>query len=242
MSLRPIDLPLEKLRLPSHYVREGVDDNHVDYLMGDVERRGLLEPLLVKPLTEGFYEIMDGVHRYHALRKLGWKDVPCLVREASNQEAVTLQVITNYRKRRLKDFELVRAVSIMHDELGMRLDAIAKELDYSKGYVSKLHRIYQDKSLYEDLKKGIVTLREAYERVRGKSFPGKLEQQGYPARCAICGRQHPYETCMRFAICPQHSLPFSKILQIARLVLRSEGDEGLKRLTEKAAKDADSVL
>ena len=229
------DIPLDKIRLPSNYVREGVDEEHIEFLADDIGKRGLLEPLLVKPIPQGLYEIINGVHRYHALKKLGWGSAPCVVREASDQEAVVIQVLTNYRARRLKDFELVRAVGVMHDALGMRLNAVAKELGYSKGYVSRLYNIYKDPYTYEELKNGSINLEEAYSRVKGRSGQSLVTKHGqeYRVRCIICKREGGSDDYHRPSICLEHAQHLQRWVKAAREVYMFKGDEGLRELSKK---------
>src|SRR5438309_1968691 len=105
------EIQLDRIEPPQRYVREDVNQEHVDYLTDDIARRGLLEPLLVRPLPDGRYELINGVHRFHALKKLGRISSPCNVLETSDKQALAVQVITNYRNRRLRDYELVRAVA-----------------------------------------------------------------------------------------------------------------------------------
>ena len=145
------EIHLEKIRSAGHYIREETDRRHVDFLAIDIGKRGLLEPLLVRRLGDGF-ELVDGAHRYEALKALGKLAAPCTVIEASDQQSMLIQLITNYRTKRLRDHELVRAVGLLREELGMKVDAIASELGYSKGYVSKLDAIWQNRTLYGQLR------------------------------------------------------------------------------------------
>jgi len=235
-----VEVPLDKLKPPSRYIREQVDEGHVEFLVGDIERRGLLEPLLVKPLGEGLYEIIDGAHRFSALKKLGYRSAPCVVKEASKQEAIILQLITNYRAKRLRDHELVKAVALLHDELGMRFDAIGSELGYAKSYMSMLYKIYRDREVYGLLKEGAITLTEAYNRVKGKPS-SIIEHDQIYGRCVICREQRALENSYRALLCLNHAQYLEKWLKAAREIYLLKGNEGLKEFSNKLEEVAGEV-
>jgi ParB/RepB/Spo0J family partition protein len=236
------DIPLDKIKLPLHYVREGIDEDHIEFLFEDIKKRGLLEPLLVKPLPQGLYEIVNGVHRYSALRKLGWASAPCIIKEASSQEAVILQIITNYRSRRLRDHELIRAIALMHDELEMKLSDVAKELGYSKGHVSKLYKIYKDLNTYEELKSGVINLEEAYQRVKGRYGKSFITKLSYRVRCIVCSKEGSSDDYYKSSTCLDHASHLQKWVKAAREVYGFKGNEGLREFSKKLDKLAGELM
>ena len=235
------EIHLEKIRSAGHYIREETDRRHVDFLAIDIGKRGLLEPLLVRRLGDGF-ELVDGAHRYEALKALGKPAAPCTVIEASDQQSMLIQLITNYRTKRLRDHELVRAVGLLREELGMKVDAIASELGYSKGYVSKLDAIWQNRTLYGQLREGLIGLKEAYETVRGGKNQSSGKREQFDLWCFVCRRAGPPELYIRPSACMSHAPYVRVLIDAARMIYASQGDAGLRLLSESMNQAAGRVL
>lgn len=218
-------------------MRDSVDVEHMEFLAADIARRGQLEPVLVRQLPDGRYELINGVHRFGAMQKLGKETIACTVMHVSEQESVLLQVLTNYRNRRLKAHELVRSVATMSDKLGMTLEAIGKELGYSKSYISMLYQVYLDRVTFEDLRRGRIRLSEACKRANSKgSSITELSQDLKPpflVKCTVCAARGDSDEYMRVSACPTHAFYLKKATDLLRLSHRQSSSNGLKALDAK---------
>lgn len=117
-------LPLEALRLPESQPRRYFDPRAMDELVASVRRHGILQPLLVRPLggdRAGEYEIVAGERRYRAAREAGLAEVPLVVRELGDEEAVRYALLENLQREDLNPVEETEGI--------LRLMAMGLEKD-----------------------------------------------------------------------------------------------------------------
>lgn len=101
-------LSLDTLRLPESQPRRYFDPQAMDELVGSIQRHGILQPLLVRPLEEdlaGKYEIIAGERRYRAARDAGLTEVPVVVRKMGDEEAVQYALLENLQREDLNPVE-----------------------------------------------------------------------------------------------------------------------------------------
>jgi ParB/RepB/Spo0J family partition protein len=133
---------VQRLALDQITVRENVralDCDHVDSLAQSIALRGLLVPLIVRPV-DGAYELVGGHHRLAACRQLGHSDVQVVVREHEGSSADS--AAENVTRKQLTPLEEARAVQAMLDE-GYTHDGAAQALGWSRQLVSARSKILQ---------------------------------------------------------------------------------------------------
>lgn len=101
---------LEKIYFPASQPRRYFDLDKLEQLTESIKQHGILEPLLVRPLKAGEYELVAGERRYKAAQAAGLKEVPITVRELSDQEALQLALIENLQREDLNPIEETEGV------------------------------------------------------------------------------------------------------------------------------------
>ncbi len=105
-------LPVDSIKSPRILVRESetssARDNTVRELAASMRQHGLLHPIIVRPIDEGF-EIVAGNRRFEACKLLRWKYVPAKVRELSEKGAFELQLIENIQRMTFNPIDEARA-------------------------------------------------------------------------------------------------------------------------------------
>jgi ParB family transcriptional regulator, chromosome partitioning protein len=101
---------ISKIRLPSHQPRRYFDPEKLQQLTDSIKQHGVLEPLLVRPLQQGEYELVAGERRYRAAQAGGLEIVPITVRELSDQEAIQLALVENLQREDLNPIEETEGV------------------------------------------------------------------------------------------------------------------------------------
>ncbi|MBW4448177.1 MAG: ParB/RepB/Spo0J family partition protein [Spirirestis rafaelensis WJT71-NPBG6] len=99
------NVPLEQIRLPQHQPRRYFDPQALNELISSVKQHGILQPLLVRPIDSGKYELVAGERRYRAAKDCGLEKVPVVVRELSNEDAFQLALIENLLREDLNPVE-----------------------------------------------------------------------------------------------------------------------------------------
>ena len=165
MSVRRTGLPIAvKMRHNAHYVEEIIsrsgaaigrmipiedlqpnadqprkDRGDMSGLISSVREKGVLEPLLVRHMLEtGKYLIIAGERRYHAARAAGLRELPCIEKDADENETLELALIENLQRKDLTPFEEADGVHALGDRLGLTHEEIARRIGKSRPTVTEL--------------------------------------------------------------------------------------------------------
>jgi len=125
-------------------------------LSNSMREHGLLQPILVRPLTHGF-EIVAGHRRFQACRSLRWRFISCKIRDMSDKQAYEIQLTENMQRKSMDPVEEAEAFRRYVIDLGWGgVTELAKKIGKSEEYVS--HRL-QLLKLPDDIKEKIISTR-----------------------------------------------------------------------------------
>ncbi len=110
------------------------DDAHAE-LVESVRKHGVLQPILVRPLPGGGFEIVAGERRHRAARAAGLVDIPAIVREMDDREALEVAVIENLQRADLHPLEEADGYRRLIDGHGYHVEQLAAKVGKSKAYV-----------------------------------------------------------------------------------------------------------
>jgi ParB family transcriptional regulator, chromosome partitioning protein len=118
-------IAITAIALPPQQPRRYFDPDKMAQLVNSVREHGILEPLLVRPLANGQYELVAGERRYRAAKQLGLTEVPVVIRELADHEALQLALIENLQREDLNPIEETEAILQL---LGLSLNASMPEV------------------------------------------------------------------------------------------------------------------
>lgn len=118
-------LPVEVIQKSSYQPRRYFEPQQQEQLVLSVKKHGILEPLLVRPLETGKYELVAGERRYRAALEVGLKEVPIIVKELTEQEALQLALIENLQRVDLNPVEETEGILQL---LSVQLEQEPKEV------------------------------------------------------------------------------------------------------------------
>ncbi|MDJ1168912.1 ParB/RepB/Spo0J family partition protein [Roseofilum sp. BLCC_M154] len=121
-------IPLELIRLPEQQPRRYFDPQKQDLLTESIKQHGILEPLLVRPHPEdkGKYELVAGERRYRSAKAAGLGEVPVVVRQLNDQEALQVAIVENLQREDLNPIEEVEGIlQILAIELKVEVGAVS---------------------------------------------------------------------------------------------------------------------
>ncbi|MHA1275070.1 MAG: ParB/RepB/Spo0J family partition protein [Promethearchaeota archaeon] len=127
---------LDKIKFSSYDPREEIDENYINELAESIEKDGLWNPILVKRLNNGDYEVISGGHRLRAVKKLGWKEIEAKVLDVEEDIGAILSIKTNFLQKNLTEIEEAKAIKRIMDDFGYTQSEIAKKLGKSQTWVS----------------------------------------------------------------------------------------------------------
>ena len=117
------------------------DEASIAELAESISQHGVIQPLLVRPILGGGYEIVAGERRYRACRMAGITEVPAVIRELSDSETMELALIENLQRENLTPIEEARGYKTLMEEHGFTQEEVAKSVGKSRSAVANALRL-----------------------------------------------------------------------------------------------------
>jgi ParB family chromosome partitioning protein len=142
------DLPPDLRRVPVELIspnpqqpRRAFDEESLVALADSLRERGVLQPVLVRPLPGGKYELIAGERRWRAAQLAGLDAIPAIVRSHEDVETLEIALIENMAREDLNPVEEARACALLVDELGLTREDVGRRVGRSRVAVSNLMRL-----------------------------------------------------------------------------------------------------
>jgi ParB family chromosome partitioning protein len=135
-------LPVAMIKAGADQPRRSIDPASISALAGSIAEAGVLQPLIVRPLADGRYELIAGERRWRAAREAGLETVPALVRD-DDDDAQRLQtaLIENVAREDLNPVDEARACATLVEDLGLTKEELGRRLGRSRVAISNLIRL-----------------------------------------------------------------------------------------------------
>jgi ParB family chromosome partitioning protein len=135
------ELPLELVRPNPQQPRRHFDPEGLVALSESIKARGVLQPIVVRPLAGGHYELVAGERRVRAARLAELDTVPAVVRETDEAERLELALVENMAREDLNPVEQARACATLVEDLGVSKEELGRRVGRSRVAVSNLIRL-----------------------------------------------------------------------------------------------------
>ncbi|WP_153099031.1 ParB/RepB/Spo0J family partition protein [Paraburkholderia hayleyella] len=137
----PNVLPLEKLQAGKYQPRSRMDEGALQELAASIRSQGVMQPILVRPVSADKYEIIAGERRFRAAHLAGLTDVPVLVKDVPDQIAAAMALIENIQREDLNPLEEAQGIQRLLDEFSFTHEQAAESVGRSRSAVSNLLRL-----------------------------------------------------------------------------------------------------
>jgi ParB family chromosome partitioning protein len=138
-----LELPVGLIKPNPDQPRTNFDAEALAALAASIETSGVVQPLLVRPLPDGSYELIAGERRWRAAKQAGLEKVPAVVRDQAEAERLQAALIENMVREDLNPVEEARACAALVDELGLTKEELARRVGRSRPAVSNLIRLLE---------------------------------------------------------------------------------------------------
>ena len=135
------DIPIELIRPNPSQPRRHFDEPSLLALADSIRARGVLQPVVARPLAGGRYELVAGERRLRAAELAELQSIPAIVRETDDAERLELALIENMARADLNPVEEARACATLVDDLGMSKEEVARRVGRSRVAVANLIRM-----------------------------------------------------------------------------------------------------
>jgi ParB family chromosome partitioning protein len=155
-------LAVELIDRNPYQTRSYINETSLEELAASIKASGVLQPITVRPLPEGRYQLITGERRWLASQKAGKASIPAIVRQASNEQAMEMTIVENLQREDLNPMEEARAFERLSKEFGLTQEQIAIRTGKERGSIANFLRLTRLPSLVQRMiEKGELTMGHA---------------------------------------------------------------------------------
>ncbi len=137
----PSTLPIEKLQRGEYQPRTNMDQDSLQELAASIQAQGIIQPILVRPVSADKYEIIAGERRWRAAQIAQLEEVPVLVRNIPDEATLAVALIENIQRENLNPVEEAVGLKRLADEFELTHEEMAKSVGRSRTAVTNLLRL-----------------------------------------------------------------------------------------------------
>ncbi len=134
-------LPISEITPNKDQPRKTFDEAALDELAESIKQHGVLQPLLVRPLPNGGYQLVAGKRRWRASRRAGLREVPVVVKELTDTETMEIAIIENLQREDLNPIEEAEGLQALIDKCGFTQEEVASSVGKSRPAIANSLRL-----------------------------------------------------------------------------------------------------
>lgn len=134
-------LSINEIQRNEDQPRKTFDEGALQELSDSITQHGVLQPLLVRPLPQGGYQLVAGERRWRASRMAGLKEVPVVIRELSDVETMEIAIIENLQREDLNPIEEAEGLQALIDRCGFTQEEVAVSVGKSRPAIANALRL-----------------------------------------------------------------------------------------------------
>lgn len=140
-ALDNLKLAVDCLQPGKYQPRAEIEEAPLAELAASIKQQGLLQPLLVREISEGRYEIIAGERRWRACQLAGLNEIPVILRQVDDETAMAMALVENLQREELNAMDQARAMYRLTTEFGLTHQQVAELLSKSRAAVSNYLRL-----------------------------------------------------------------------------------------------------
>lgn len=145
-------LKTEQIRPGRFQTRTTITEPMLEELKASIKRRGVIEPVIVRPIAHGTYELVAGERRWRATQALGLPDIPAIVKSLTDREALEFSLIENIQREALNPVDEAKGYRRLLEEFGYTQETVAEAVGKDRATVANTLRLL---SLPDEIQQGL---------------------------------------------------------------------------------------
>ena len=200
-------LPIHKVEPNPDQPRQDFDEEELQALSESIATHGVVQPLTVRMLPNGYYQIIAGERRWRASRMAGLHEIPAVIIEADDKKVMELALIENLQRQDLNPIEEAQGYGVLMNEYGLTQDEAAKRVGKSRPAVANALRLLSlDTEISEMVRAGKLTAGHARAVLSIKNTKKQIEAAKKIANLGLSVRQAEL-LCKNMEKAPQPEKP-----------------------------------
>src|SRR5271170_7550098 len=138
---KPLEIPVGDIERNPYQTRVNFDEGLISELADSITANGVIQPILVRPLPNGRYQLIAGERRWLGSQKAGKATIPAIVRQVSDEQAMEITIVENLQRADLNPIEQARAFERLGREFGMTQEQMAYRTGKDRATVGNFLRL-----------------------------------------------------------------------------------------------------
>ncbi len=162
-------IPVDKIVSNPFQPRENFSTQQIQELADSIAVSGLLQPIVVRRLRDrDKFELIAGERRWRAVKSLGWKTIPALVKEISDKEMALLALVENVQREDLSPIEEAKTYKLLMERFSLTQEALSKLIGKSRSHIANILRLLKlPKDVQKEINEGRLSFSQARELLSG---------------------------------------------------------------------------
>lgn len=140
---RVINIPVDNVSPSPYQPRMQIDDESLSELSASIKEKGVVQPIIVRTMGSDKYEVIAGERRLRASKLAGLNEVPAIVKEVNDAEAMAIAITENIQREDLNAVELARAYQALINQFNFTQEQLAQSLGKSRPAITNILRLLQ---------------------------------------------------------------------------------------------------
>jgi ParB family transcriptional regulator, chromosome partitioning protein len=155
------NIPLAKIKANKYQPREDFNQEALDDLANSIKEKGFIQPVLVR-FKDNEYELIAGERRFRAAKKLGYTEIPAIIKEASDLDSLELSIIENIQRENLNPIDQAKAYKRLQEEFSMTQEKVADTIGKDRATVANILRLLNlPAKIQEYVSRGTISMGHA---------------------------------------------------------------------------------
>ena len=180
-----VELSIKDLRVNKKQPRRFFNEEKLNELALSIKEHGVVQPIIVRRLDDGKYELVAGERRWRASQIIGLKKIPAIIKELSAKETSEIALIENIQREDLNPIEEAAAYKALMEEYGLTQEVLSQRVGKSRSFIANTVRLLSLSENVRDLvSQGSISAGHARALI---ALPGKKEQEELAQKVAQRG-------------------------------------------------------
>ncbi len=138
---RVAEIELADVRPNPYQPRQSFEEEALEELAASIQQLGIIQPITVRALSDGQFEIISGERRFRASRRAGLKKIPAFVREADTEEMLEMAIVENVQREQLNPMEIALGYQRLMEECELTQERVAQKVGKKRATVANFLRL-----------------------------------------------------------------------------------------------------
>lgn len=135
------NIPVDLIQPGKYQPRTDMHETTLEELANSIRQQGVMQPIVLRPISSSRYEIIAGERRWRATQQAGLHTIPAIIKEVSDESAIAMSLIENIQRENLNPIEEAMALKRLQDEFDLTQQEVAEAVGKSRATVTNLIRL-----------------------------------------------------------------------------------------------------